>query len=149
VPGAVQGHNHCQPAADRDGTVSPFARSASLLARSPARLGVAGGLFGLGALLALAGCAGPLARAEAQFADGQYPAAKQALAALESESRSWDAASRAEYALYRGLTLAALGDSSRGAAWLGDAKVAEDARPGSLSPEDARRLAAALQAGGF
>ena len=115
--------------------------------RSVPRVEAVWGLFATAALAALAGCAGPLARAEAQFTDGQYPAAKQALAALESESRTWDAASRAEYALYRGLTLAALGDSSRGAAWLRDAKEAEDARPGSLSPEDARRLAAARGAG--
>jgi hypothetical protein len=132
--------------------VSPFSRSVSLFprsgARSSARPGTASALFGLAALVALAGCAGPLARAEAQFTDGQYPAAKQALAALESESGSWNDASRAEYALYRGLTLSALGDLSRGAAWLRDAKEAEDARPGSLSPEDARRLAAALDAGG-
>jgi hypothetical protein len=124
-------------------------RSASLFPRSSARLAAASALFAHAALAGLTGCAGPLAQAEAQFTDGQYPAAKQALAALESESRSWDAASRAEYALYRGLTLAALGDSSRGAAWLRDAKEAEDTRPGSLSPEDARRLAAALDSGGL
>jgi hypothetical protein len=126
-----------------------FPRSASLFPRTSARLAPACALFARAALAGLAGCAGPLAQAEAQFTGGQYPAAKQAFAALESASRSWDAASRAEYALYRGLTLAALGDSSRGAAWLRDAKEAEDVRPGSLSPEDARRLAVALDASGL
>jgi hypothetical protein len=96
--------------------------------------------------LFLAACAGPLARGETQFAEGQYPAAEQTLAALEPASHSWGGAARAEYALYRGLTLAALGDWTRGAAWLREAREAEDARPGALSYDDTRRLALALAA---
>jgi hypothetical protein len=92
-----------------------------------------------------AGCAGPLPRAEAQFADGDYPDAKQSLAALEAESGTWDDGKRAEYALYRGLTHAALGDREQADAWLRKAKAIEEAHAGSLSHEDAQRLKVALE----
>jgi len=95
-------------------------------------------------LLALAfgagGCAGPLSDGEDAFRDGHYPEAKQELASLERESRSWDEARRAEYALYRGLTLAALGDRGTAGIWLREAKAVEDAHPGTLLPDDADRL---------
>jgi hypothetical protein len=91
-------------------------------------------------------CGGPLDDAEDQFRQGQYPAAKQTLAATEAESRTWDPPTRAEYALYRGLTLAALGDRGAAAWWLRRAKAAEDAAPGTLSPDDADRLAVSSHA---
>ena len=96
-------------------------------------------------MLVLGGCAGALPRAEAQFADGAYPDAKSALVALETESRGWSEDKRAEYALYRGLTHAALGDREQAAVWLSQAKAIEDAHAGSLSREDAERLKIALQ----
>jgi hypothetical protein len=92
----------------------------------------------------LAACGGPLADAEGLFRRGQYPATHQALLELEAASRSWDDCERAEYALYRGLTLIALGDRGRAVAWLDEAKAAEDRRPGSLHDADARRLAVAI-----
>jgi hypothetical protein len=95
--------------------------------------------------LGLTACSGPLAEAEAQFTKGQYPGAHQELRELEVESRSWSDASRAEYALYRGLTLVALGDRGRARDWLREAKTAEDERPGSLRYDDARRLAVAIE----
>src|SRR5271166_4880802 len=94
------------------------------------------------ALVALATCAGPMERVEAQFAQGRYPDAKRALEGLEAESRSWSDAKRAEYALYRGLTYRALGDRDQAGAWLRQAAAIERAHPGALSVEDARRLAA-------
>jgi hypothetical protein len=94
--------------------------------------------------LALAACGGPLADVEALFKRGQYPATHQALLGLDAASRSWDDAERAEYALYRGLTLMALGDRGRAIVWLHEAKAVEDQRPGSLPDEDARRLAVAM-----
>lgn len=97
------------------------------------------------ALLIPAGCAGPLRRAEAQFADGDYPDAKQALVALEAESRTWGDRERAEYSLYRGLTHASLGDERQAAQWLRQAKAIEDAHAGSLSQEDAQRLRLAVE----
>ena len=87
-----------------------------------------------------AACGGPMADAEWLFDAGRYPQAKQALAALEGASASWDDSRRAEYALYRGLTLGALGDWGRAARWLAAAKAIEDARPCSLSRVDALRL---------
>jgi hypothetical protein len=87
------------------------------------------------------GCGGPMSAGESEFRQGQYPAAKQTLGALEAESRAWDDPSRAEYALYRGLTLAALGDRGAAAWWLREAKALEYAHPGSLSSQDADRLA--------
>ncbi len=95
-----------------------------------------------------AGCAGPLARAEAQFADGMYPDAERSLRSLEAESRAWSDPSRAEYALYRGLTLLALGDRERGARWLREARAIDVAHPGSLRPADARRLETSLESAG-
>jgi hypothetical protein len=99
----------------------------------------------VGMAAALGACGGPLADAEDQFKKGQYPAAHQALLGLEGESRSWSARERAEYALYRGLTLMALGDRGRASAWLLEAKAVEDLRPGSLRNGDARRLAVAIE----
>jgi hypothetical protein len=94
--------------------------------------------------LTLSGCAGPLCDAEGLFDKGQYPAAKQALLELDADRPSWSAADRAEYALYRGLTLLALGDDGEARPWLGEAKAAEDACPGSLRYDDLRRLSVAL-----
>ena len=95
--------------------------------------------------LALVACSGPLGDAEEQFTKGQYPEAHQELLELEVASRSWSDASRAEYALYRGLTLVALGDRGRAREWLREAKALDDLRPGSLRYEDARRLAVAIE----
>jgi hypothetical protein len=100
-------------------------------------------LLGLGLQLGaavLGGCGGPLAQGEAQFKAGRYPDAKQSLASIEADAERWPLAARAEYALYRGLTLGALGDTARAARWLEHARSLEAAHPGSLSEDDARRL---------
>jgi hypothetical protein len=93
----------------------------------------------------LAGCGGALSEGEAQFAKGRYPEAKQTFAQVEAESRGWSGERKAEYALYRGLTLGALGDRAMAAVWLREAKAIEDANPGSLAPDDARRLQLGLE----
>jgi hypothetical protein len=98
-------------------------------------------------LLPLAGCPGPLVRAKGQFVEGRYPDAKQTLLSLEAESRAWSDAERAEYALYRGLTHAALGDREQSGVWLREARAIEDSHPGSLSHEDAQRLKAGVEGG--
>ncbi|MGH7294122.1 MAG: hypothetical protein ACRELB_04280 [Polyangiaceae bacterium] len=92
------------------------------------------------AALVLAGCAGALGRGESQFDEGRYPEAKNTFAALEAESHGWSDAKRAEYALYRGLTLNALGDRDAAGVWLREARAIEDAHPGSLTPDQERRL---------
>jgi hypothetical protein len=94
----------------------------------------------LPAVLVMSGCAGRLARAESLFSDGLYPEAEQALLAIEPESRRYGDGPRAEYALYRGLTHAALGDRGRARVWLREARAIETAHPGCLSRSDARRL---------
>jgi hypothetical protein len=94
--------------------------------------------------LLLVACAGPLARGIDQFDDGHYPEAKQTFASLEPESRSWDDAHRARYALYRGLTYGAVGDKPRAAVWLGEARAIVLAHPDALSPEDRQRLKTGL-----
>jgi hypothetical protein len=93
------------------------------------------------AVFASAACATPLDDAEALFRKGQYPATYQALLALDAASCSED---RAEYALYLGLTLLAVGDDGRARKWLAEAKTLEDAHPGSLRSDDLRRLAVAI-----
>lgn len=97
-------------------------------------------------LAALVACGGALSEGESQFKSGRYPEAKQTFVQLEGEVRGWDDARRAEYALYRGLTHAALGDRTQAGTWLREAKAIDDSHPGSLSPEDRRRLAVALDA---
>ena len=95
--------------------------------------------------IAIGGCGGMLADGKAQFDKGRYPEAKQTFAAIEVESRGWSDSKRAEYALYRGLTHAALGDRAAAGIWLKEAKALVDARPGSLSADDMRRLKLGLE----
>jgi hypothetical protein len=97
-------------------------------------------------VVALPACASALAEGESEFKKGRYPEAKQTFAALEQESARYDDGKRAEYALYRGLTLGALGDRAQSTLWLREAKALEAAHPGSLSSEDLRRMKAAIDA---
>jgi hypothetical protein len=98
----------------------------------------------LAILLVLSGCGGALADGRSLFGRGHYAEAKQTFLASEIAARRWDAADQAEYALYRGLTHAALGDRAAATAWLSLAKSIETSSPGSLSPSDARRLVIGL-----
>jgi hypothetical protein len=93
----------------------------------------------------LVACGGALSKGRSQFDKGNYPEAKQTFAAAEADSRSWSDARRAEYALYRGLTLGALGDQAHAGVWLREAKAIEDAHPGSLDPQEAQRLHLGLE----
>jgi hypothetical protein len=90
-------------------------------------------------------CGGALAEGQSQFDKGRYPEAKQTFAAAEAESRTWSDERRARYALYRGLTLGALGDRAQAGVWLHEAKAIEATHPGSLSTEDAQRLRLGLE----
>lgn len=102
-------------------------------------------LCALLAALSLSACGGALAQGKSEFKDGHYPHAKQIFVSIEAESRGYDDAKRAEYALYRGLTLAALGDRAQAGVWLREAKAINDTHPGSLSREDELRLKAGLE----
>lgn len=105
---------------------------------------------GAGAVLLVAvacgACGSALADGESEFKSGRYPEAKQTFASIEGDAKHYDDARRAEYALYRGLTFGALGDRVRASSWLQEADALEAAHPGSLSPEDERRLKTALAA---
>jgi hypothetical protein len=101
-------------------------------------------LLALSAVAASA-CGGAFAEGKSEFRAGHYPHAKQIFASLEAESRGYDEADRAEYALYRGMTLMALGDRGDAAVWLREAKAIEDTRPGTLPREDVFRLKTALE----
>ena len=93
----------------------------------------------------LAACGGALAEGQSQFDKGRYAEAKQTFASSEAESRAWSDERRARYALYRGLTLGALGDRAQAGVWLREAKAIEAQNPGSLSMEDAQRLRLGLE----
>jgi tetratricopeptide (TPR) repeat protein len=97
-------------------------------------------------LLVPTACGGVLADGESQFRKGRYAEAKQAFASHEADYRAFGETERAEYSLYRGLTLSALGDYAQARLWLREAKAIEDAHPGSLSGSDARRLEAGIDA---
>ncbi len=101
----------------------------------------------LTALTALTACGGdPVFEARRLFDAGRYADARKRLEVLgDAEYRSLDARSRTAYALYRGLTLGALGDRKNALAWLGQAKQIEEQNPGSLNPDDAVRLRLAEQ----
>ena len=113
----------------------------------------------------LTGCAAPaavsatlamrkLALAEAQFEGAQYAEAKDTFASIDLQGRGWERAEndeapvdvRARYALYRGLTLIALGDRGQGSAWLREAWALECMRRGALSDHEVQRLRVAVEA---
>jgi TolA-binding protein len=96
-------------------------------------------------VLCAAACSGALAEGKSQFEQGRYAAAKQTFASAEGASRGYGDRDRAAYALYRGLTLGALGDRAQAGVWLREARAIEDAHPGALTPDDARRLKEGLE----
>jgi hypothetical protein len=95
-------------------------------------------------LLGVSACGGPLAEGESLFEKGHYAEAKQTLAAMDVPGRRWRAPDRARYALYRGLTLGALGDVPRATVWLREARALEDTYPDALDKQDALRLEAGI-----
>jgi hypothetical protein len=108
----------------------------------PARRGWGGRplLAAVAVVLASTSCGGALSEGEAQFDAGQYPVAKEIFESVEAESARWSLSRRAQYALYRGLTLDALGDEEQATVWLRRAAAIEATHGGALSPVDVRRL---------
>ena len=90
-------------------------------------------------------CGGALADGRAQFDKGRYPEAKQTFVSIEADAKTWADPKRAEYALYRGLTHAALGDRVAAGIWLKEAKAIVDGNPAALSVEDTQRLKLGLE----
>lgn len=96
-------------------------------------------------VLAAFGCGSSFGEAKAAFKQGRYAEAKDLLAEDEASQTSWTPKKATEYALYRGLAHAALGDRAEATKWLHRAKAAEDHAPGTLSLDDRTRLELALE----
>lgn len=99
----------------------------------------------LSLVLLLAACSGGLSNAKSDFKAGRLDEAKQKLVALEPSIRTWSRDDRADYVLYRGLVLHALGDREAAAMWLLEAKSLETTTPGTYSHDDRTRLALAWE----
>lgn len=97
------------------------------------------------AALWLSGCISSFARGKDDFRAGRYGEARVRLESLETTQQAWDAADRAQYALIRGLTHQALGDTERARLWLYRAKTTSDADADALSAVDHERLRVALE----
>lgn len=86
---------------------------------------------------------GPLAGAVGSFDEARYAEAARAFRELEPELGGFSRQERARYALYRGLTHLALGDSRPAERWLVYAKAASERDPELLDGIELRRLRAA------
>ncbi len=96
----------------------------------------------------LAGCASPLTEARSHFEQARYPDASASYAALAPEVRGFSQEELFEYALYRGLSHLALGDSRPAERWLTVAKRLADSEPDLASLPERNRLLTARRAMG-
>jgi hypothetical protein len=102
-----------------------------------------GPIFGLFVALACSACSGSFGAGVRDYDHGRYPEALDELRTVECDASGWAPASRARYALYRGLAHLALGARPQAIYWLTQAKHAADESPTILSDQDAGRLASA------
>jgi hypothetical protein len=91
-------------------------------------------LFCLGSL-GLLGCSNCVRRGAALYEDARYIEAAEVFERNEFQLRELSARQRAEYGLYRGMTLHALGDLSNAERWMKYAYAVERANPGCLTGE--------------
>jgi hypothetical protein len=105
-------------------------------------------LWALLLAMSLAACASPLAPARQAFAEARYPDAIAAYRALGAELPALSQDQLFEYALYRGLSHLALGDSRPAERWLLVAKRLAEATPGLATREERGRLSSAWRAMG-
>jgi hypothetical protein len=96
-------------------------------------------LASLGACVTLlvvgaASCAGYVKRGGELYADGRYVEAAEVFERTEGRLAESSERQRAEYGLYRGLTMLVLGDMSTAHRWLAYAYEVERAAPGALRP---------------
>jgi len=98
------------------------------------RLQRAGWKLGAGALaLCLLACSSSVRRGATLYADGRYIEAAEVFERNEYQLRTLSPQQQAEYGVYRGVTLHALGDTAHARLWLTYARDVERASPGSLS----------------
>ncbi len=81
---------------------------------------------------AVAGCGNYVQRGGTLYADGRYIEAAEVFERTERRLGEYTPKERAEYGLYRGMTLLVLGDLSHAHRWLAYAYEIERANPGSL-----------------
>lgn len=89
------------------------------------------------------GCSEGLPAAIRAYDHALYPEAVERFGAIDKAASAWRGASRARYALYRGLALLAVGSRAQALPWLLEAKRALDADPSLLSEDDLGRLLSA------
>ncbi|MEZ4220881.1 MAG: hypothetical protein R3B13_08125 [Polyangiaceae bacterium] len=80
----------------------------------------------------LAGCGNYVQRGSTLYADGRYIEAAEVFERTEYRLTEFSSKERAEYGLYRGMTLLVLGDLNRAHRWLAYAYEVERANPGTL-----------------
>jgi tetratricopeptide (TPR) repeat protein len=83
--------------------------------------------------LCLVACTSSVRRGATLYADGRYIEAAEVFERNEYQLRSLSPQQQAEYGVYRGVTLHALGDTANARRWLAYAHDVERATPGSLS----------------
>jgi hypothetical protein len=81
----------------------------------------------------LSACGGHVRRGATLYADGRYIEAAEVFELTESRLREASTRERAEYGLYRGMTMLVLGDLRNAHRWLTYAYSIERYEPGSLS----------------
>jgi hypothetical protein len=90
-----------------------------------------------------AACSTSVRRGEALYGDGQYIEAAEVFERNEYQLPELSPRQQAEYGLYRGMTLEALGDARNAQLWMKYAFDVERANPGSLTAERHALLARA------
>jgi hypothetical protein len=92
--------------------------------------------FSLASVVSLGACSSSVRRGGALYADGRYVEAAEVFEKTEHELPSCSARQKAEYGMYRGLTLLVLGDLAASHRWLAYAYQVERVHPGVLHPRE-------------
>jgi hypothetical protein len=100
-------------------------------------------------VLLFTACASPLGEARTSFDEARYPDAAAQYRALGPGVPHLSEPELFEYALYRGLSHLALGDSEPARRWLAAAKRLSERSPGIANSDQQGRLLAAWRSMGF
>lgn len=98
--------------------------------------------------LLLGACSAPLSQARTSFDQARYPEAVAEYRALAPELAAFNEPELFEYALYRGLSHLAMGDSAPAQRWLTVAKRMLERSPTLATTDETGRLMAAWRAMG-
>lgn len=93
-------------------------------------------MAGTAALLVLGACASYVERGQTLYGEQRFVEAAEVFELTESRLKTSTDQERAQYGLYRGVTLLRLGDLKRSQRWLAFAYDIERAKPGILQPQD-------------